>query len=205
MNTKNKNWVRFKIVLIMFLMYMHFMGQNSFYFKDIHYTLEEVFGKFKSFFIVYLILTLLRELIKTEEKKIVFTIRLNFFFLLLIFLNNLELLNYSQHLGSTNIEKDIFSYLYIDKNIGMLLTMIFFNFYFKLPINLNIALTGTMIFFSLFIIFGKIIGNGIRKIVYYCNKENREKRKKRKTLVKEDKKIKREIAIKERKERKENE
>ncbi|MGB6129990.1 MAG: hypothetical protein WBG30_14695 [Psychrilyobacter sp.] len=108
-------------------------------------------------------------------------------------------------LDTEGLDKTIFIYLYGNKNLGMLITMILYKFYFLVPININIAVTGTILFFSSFILFGKIIGNMIRGILNYYQKGSREKRKKVRKLIKEKKVIKKQILEKEKQERIESE
>ncbi len=131
--------------------------------------------------------------------------RLNFFLVFLICLSNLQLLFYMTDFEKQGLDKQIFVYLYVDKNLGMLITMILYKFYFLVPVNINIAVTGTILFFSSFILFGKIVGNIVRRILKYYLKENREKRKKIRKLIKEKKTIKKQILEKEKRERIEKE
>ncbi|UUV18562.1 hypothetical protein NRK67_14905 [Fusobacteria bacterium ZRK30] len=158
-------------------------------------------GDFKSVLIPYLILSILSDFILDSNKRTVFLMRLNFFFVFLICLSNLQLLFHVADLEKEGLDKRIFIYLYVDKNLGMLITMILYKFYFLVPVNINIAVTGTILFFSSFILFGKIAGNLVRRILSYYHKENREKRKKIRKLIKEKKRIKKQILEKEKTER----
>ncbi|WP_156877314.1 cell envelope integrity protein TolA [Psychrilyobacter atlanticus] len=171
------------------------------YLSRTYQSLEEVLGGFRSVLIPYLILNILSDFISDLNKRTVFLMRLNFFFIFLICLSNLQLLFHVADLEKEGLDKNIFVYLYVDKNFGMLITMILYKFYFLVPVNINIAVTGTILFFSSFILFGKIAGNVVRRILKYYLKENREKRKKIRKLIKEKKRIKKQILEKEKSER----
>ncbi|MCS5420581.1 MULTISPECIES: hypothetical protein [Psychrilyobacter] len=205
MNKKRKFFILLKIILIVFLIYIYAADGKKIYLSGAYECLEEVLGGFRSVLIPYLILSIFSAFISDLNKKTVFLMRLNFFFILLICLSNLQLLFYLDNLEKDDLEKKIFVYLYVHKNLGMLITMFLYKFYFLVPVNINIAVTGTILFFSSFILFGKIIGNMVRKILKYYLKENREKRKKIRNLIKEEKKIKKQILEKEKRERVERE
>lgn len=187
------------------LIYTYIIVGRSTYFSKTYEHLGEILGCFRNILIPYLLLSIFSDFILDSNKRTVFLTRLNFFFVLLICFINLQLLFYINNLGIEDLEKKIFVFLYVDKNLGMLITMILYKFYFGVPININITVTGVVLFFSLFILFGKIIGNIVRKIVKYYLKENREKRKKIKKLIKEKVKIKKQIIEKEKHEKIEKE
>ena len=205
LNKKSKIFVSLKIILIIVLIYVYKVNGKELYFNGVYESLGEILGGFKTVLIPYLILNILSEFIIDREKKIVFLMRLNFFCILIIFLNNLQLLFYVDNMKEDNLEKIVFTYLNVHKNLGLLVTMILYKLYFLVSININIAITGVIIFFSSFILFGKVIGNIVRKILNYFAKENRNKRKKRMVLLKDEKKIKKQIIIKEKKDRIEQE
>ena len=205
MNKKRKFNILLKIILIAFLIYTYTIVGKNMYFSETYEQLDEILGCFRSILIPYLLLSIFSDFILDSDKRTVFLTRLNFFFILLICFINLQLLFYTNDLGKEELEKKIFVFLYVDKNLGMLITMILYKFYFLVPINVNIAVTGTVLFFSLFILFGKIIGDIVRKIVKYYLKENREKRKKIKKLIREKAKIKKQIIKKEKREKIEKE
>lgn len=202
---KRKLFVLLKIILILFLIYIYVADGKEIYLSGGYRSLGEVLGGFKSVLIPYLILNILSDFIPDSNKRTVFLMRLNFFFVFLICLSNLQLLFHVADLEKEGLDKKIFIYLFVDKNLGMLITMILYKFYFLVPVNINIAVTGTVLFFSSFILFGKIAGNAVRKILKYYHKENREKRKKIRKLMKEKKRIKKQILEKEKRERIERE
>ena len=202
---KRKLFVLLKIILILFLIYIYVADGKEIYLSGGYRSLGEVLGGFKSVLIPYLILNILSNFISDSNKRTVFLMRLNFFFVFLICLSNLQLLFHVADLEKEGLDKKIFIYLFVDKNLGMLITMILYKFYFLVPFNINIAVTGTVLFFSSFILFGKIAGNAVRKILKYYHKENREKRKKIRKLMKEKKRIKKQILEKEKRERIERE
>ena len=205
LNKKRKFFILLKIILIIFLIYIYVAAGKSLYLSETYESLREVLGGFRSILIPYLILNIFSDFISDLDRKTVFLMRLNFFFILLICLSNLQLLFYVDNLEKDNLEKNIFIYLYVRKNLGMLITMFLYKFYFLVPVNINIAVTGTILFFSSFILFGKIIGNIVRGTLEYYLKENREKRKKLRKLIKEEKKIKKQILEQEKCERIERE
>lgn len=205
LNKKRKFFILLKIILIVFLIYIYVADGKKLYLSETYECLGEVLGGFRSVLIPYLILNIFSAFISDLNRKTVFLMRLNFFFILLICLSNLQLLFYVDNLEKDDLDKKIFIYLYLHKNLGMLITMFLYKFYFLVPVNINIAVTGTILFFSSFILFGKIIGNMVRKILKYYLKENREKRKKIRNLIKEEKKIKKQILEKEKRERVERE
>jgi hypothetical protein len=205
LNKKRNFFILLKIILIIFLIYIYVADGKSLYLSETYESLGEVLGGFRSILIPYLMLNIFSAFISDLDRKTVFLMRLNFFFILLICLSNLQLLFHVDNLEKDNLEKKIFIYLYVRKNLGMLITMILYKFYFLVPVNINIAVTGTILFFSSFILFGKIIGNMVRGILKYYLKENREKRKKIRKLIKAEKKIKKQILEKEKCERIERE
>lgn len=198
---KRKFFILLKIILILFLIYVYVADGKEMYLSGTYKSLEEVLGGFKSVLIPYLILNILSDFIPNLNKRTVFLMRLNFFFIFLICLSNLQLLFHVADLEKEGLDKKVFIYLYVDKNVGMLITMILYKFYFLVPVNINIAVTGTILFFSSFILFGKIAGNTVRRILKYYSKENREKRKKIRKLIKEKKRIKKQILENEKRER----
>ena len=179
MNKKRKIYILLKIILIVLLIYIYVEGGKKIYLSEIYECLVEVLGNFTSILILYLLLNVLSDFILDLNKRTVFLTRLNFFFVLLICLSNLQLLFYIEGLGKEELGKKIFVYLYVYKELGMLITMILYKFYFLVSINTNIIITGIILVFSLFILFGKIIGNVVRKAVKYSLKEKRKKRKKK--------------------------
>jgi hypothetical protein len=201
LNKKRKFFILLKIILIVFLIYIYIADGKKLYFSGTYECIKEVLGGFRSVLIPYLVLNIISDFILDLNKKTVFLMRLNFFLILLVCLSNLQLLFYVTELEKDDIEKNIFIYLYVRKNLGMLITMILYKFYFLVPVNINIAVTGVILFFSSFILFGKIIGNMVRRIFKYYLKENREKRKKIRSLIKEENKIKKQILEKEKRER----
>lgn len=202
---KRKFLILLKIILILFLVYVYITNGKKIYLSETYESLGEVLGGFRSVLIPYLILNIFSDFISDLNKRSVFLMRLNFFFVFLICISNLQLLFHIADLDTEGLDKTIFIYLYGNKNLGMLITMILYKFYFLVPININIAVTGTILFFSSFILFGKIIGNMIRGILNYYQKGSREKRKKVRKLIKEKKVIKKQILEKEKQERIESE
>jgi len=202
---KRKIFILLKIILILFLIYVYITNGKKIYLSETYESLGEVLGGFRSVLIPYLILNILSDFISDLNKRTVFLMRLNFFFIFLICISNLQLLFHVADLDKEGLDKTIFIYLYGDKNLGMLITMILYKFYFLVPVNINIAVTGTILFFSSFILFGKIMGNMVRGILNYYQKENREKRKNIRKLMKEKKVIKKQILEKEKQERIESE
>jgi len=202
---KRKFFILLKIILILFLIYAYITDGKEIYLSGTYESLGEVLGGFRSVLIPYLVLNIFSDFISDLNKRSVFLMRLNFFFIFLMCINNLQLLFHIVDLEEECLEKTIFIYLYGDKNLGMLITMILYKFYFLVPVNINTAVTGTILFFSSFILFGKIIGNMVRGILNYYQKENREKRKKIRKLIKEKKVIKKQILEKEKQERIESE
>jgi len=198
---KRKFFILLKIILILFLIYVYVADGREVCLSGTYQSLGEVLGGFRSVLIPYLVLNILSDFIPDLNKRTVFLMRLNFFFIFLICLSNLQLLFHVADLEKEGLDKNIFVYLYVDKNFGMLITMILYKFYFLVPVNINIAVTGTILFFSSFILFGKIAGNVVRRILKYYLKENREKRKKIRKLIKEKKRIKKQILEKEKNER----
>lgn len=205
MNKKRKINILLKIILIVLLIYIYVAGGKKIYLSETYECLGEVLGIFRNALIPYLLLSIFSDFILDFSRRTVFLMRLNFFFVLLICLNNFQLLFYVNDLGIDGLEKKIFTFLYVNKNLGMLITMVLYKFYFLVSVNINIAVTGIIVFFSLFILFGKIIGNAVRKISKHYLKGNREKRKKMKSLIKEEIKIKKQILEKEKRERIEKE
>lgn len=201
LNKKSKFYILLKFFLIIFLIYVYIVDEKIVYFGRTYDFLGEVLGGFRSVLIPYLILSIFSNFILDLNKRTVFLMRLNFFFVFLICLGNLQLLFYVDNLEKVDMEKKIFIYLYLQKNLGMLITMILYKFYFLVPVNINIAVTGIVLFFSSVILFGKIIGNMVRKTNKYYLKENRENRKKIRKLIKEKKQIKKQILEKEKRER----
>lgn len=201
MEKKRKIYIFIKIILILLLVYIYIVDGKKMYLSETYQCLCEVLGGFRIALFPYLVLSIFSDCIVDSNKRTVFLTRLNFSFVFLICLRNLQLLFYVEGLEKENIEKKVFVYLYVFKNIGMLTTMFLYKFYFLVPINVNIAVTGTVLFFSSFVLFGKIIGNIIRKISKYYCKEKREERKKMRYLVKEKKQIKRKILEKEKREK----
>lgn len=205
LDKKRKLYIILKIILIVLLIYIYIADGKKVYLSEAYECLGEVLGGFRSVLLPYLILSVFSDFISDLNKRTVFLMRLNFFLVLLICLNNLQLFLYVADLEKENLEKKIFIYLYVHKNLGMLITMFLYKFYFLVPININIAVTGTILFFSSFILFGKIIGNMVRKILKHYLKENREKRKQIKNLIKKKKQIKKQILEKEKREKIERE
>ena len=205
MNNKRKFNVLLKIILIMLYTYIYIANGKKIYLNDTYQCLEEMLGIFNNALIPYILFNIFSDFISDQNKRIVFLIRLNFFFVLLICLSNFQLLFYMKNLSKDNLEKKMFIFLYVCKNLGMLITMILYKIYFLLTIKTNLIVTEIVTIFSLFILFGKIIGNTIRKITKYYSKENREKRKKIKKLMEEKIKIKEKILEKEKRERIEKE
>ena len=203
---KKKFFILIKFILIVLFAYIFMADGKDVYLGRSYEVLYEVLGKFNLLVIPYLVLSIFSDFIVDKEKRTIFLIRLNFFIIFIIFIQNLELLFYTNDLVDNNeLEKKIFKFLFVEKDLGMLLTMIFFKTYFIIPLNVNIAITGIILFISSFILFGKIVGNSIRGIINYYSKENREARKQRKKLLKEEKRVKKQIKEKEKREKIERE
>ena len=198
MDNKRKILVFIKIIFIIFLVYIHIIRGREIYLGDLEDKIIIVFGAIKSLFIPYLMLSIFSDLIQNKEKRGIFNIRVFFSFIFLMFLFNIQFLYYVETFPKENLEKSIFVYFYAKKHLGILFTMLYYNFFFLVPFNLNIAITGIILFFSSFILFGKVIGNIFRIIINYYSKENRDKRKEIKKLIMEKKRIKKQILEKER-------
>jgi hypothetical protein len=190
----------------MLLAYIFMADGKEIYLGKTYEIIYEVLGEFSLFLIPYLLLSTFSDFIIDKDKRIIFLIRLYSFIVFLIFIYNLKLLFYANNLSvDDNLEKNIFKFLFVENDLGLLITMILFNSYFLIPLNLNIAITGIFLFISSFILFGKIIGNVIRGIFKYYSAENREIRKQRKLLLKEEERIRKRIIEKEKREKIEKE
>jgi hypothetical protein len=198
LNNKRKILVSIKIIFIIFLMYIQIINGKESYFGDLEDKIIVTFGAIKSLFIPYLVLSIFSDLIPNKEKREIFNIRVFFSFVFLMFLFNIQFLYYVERFPKENLEKSIFVYFYTKKHLGILFTMLYYNFFFLVPFSINVAITGIILFFSSFILFGKVIGNLFRIIINYYSKENRDKRKEIKKLIIEKKRIKKQILEKER-------
>jgi hypothetical protein len=201
LNKKRKVLISVKIILIIYLIYIHIACGKDVYLNGSGDCITLAFGAVKTLFIPYLMLSIFSDFIRDKDKRSIFNIRIFFSIIFLFFLFNLQFLYRAESFSKENIEKNIFLYFYTEKHLGIVVSMIFSNLYFFITPNMNIALTGIVLFFSSFILFGKIIGNGFRNIARYYSKENRDKRKKVNQLILEKRRIKNQILEKEKNEK----
>ena len=197
MNKKRNILILLKIIFIIFLTYVYLVDGKDIFLGNLDKSMTEVFGNVKNLFIPYLIFSIVSDLITDEEKRVVFNIRLLFSIVFLVAIFNLEFLYTVDKLPKENLEKSVFIYFFVEKKLGLLLTMLYYNFYFLVSFNINVIITGIALFFSIVALFGKVIGNFVRKIKNYYSLENRKKRKEIKRLIIEKNKIKKQILEKE--------
>ena len=78
--------------------YIYIANGKKIYLNDTYQCLEEMLGIFNNALIPYILFNIFSDFISDQNKRIVFLIRLNFFFVLLMCLSNFQLLFYMKNL-----------------------------------------------------------------------------------------------------------
>jgi len=186
----------FKGLIIIYFLYL-FIADSFFDLSSKTYeTITMNLGIFIYLIPIYLIFSILVSLLKDESKKIVFRTRLNFIPLLILILANYELIYLVSNGKIENEKIKIFNFLFYERNYGLITTMLLYKFYYSLELLYSYIITGSLLTFGFFIAFGKVVSNIVRKIKYYFSKEAREERRIKKEEVLKERRLKKEIEAK---------